>query len=110
MKLLLDQNLSHRLVPVLSAAFPDSAHVRDLGLARARDRDVWDFARTNDFAILTKDSDFAHLSFLLGPPPKVIWVTVGNASTGRIGDVVSDQFHRIREFAADETAAILVLP
>lgn len=41
MKLLLDQNLSHRLVPSLSDVCPGSVHVRDAGLAQADDEAVW---------------------------------------------------------------------
>ena len=41
MKLLFDQNLSHKLVGQLSAEFPGSTHVRDAGLATAPDPDVW---------------------------------------------------------------------
>ncbi len=40
MRLLFDQNLSHRLVAQLAAEFPELAHVRDAGLATAPDQDV----------------------------------------------------------------------
>ena len=45
MKLLLDQNLSHRLVAALADLYPGSAHVRDLGLKEAADEAIWDYAR-----------------------------------------------------------------
>ena len=57
MKLLFDQNLSHRLVGQLAAEFPGSAHVRDAALAAAPDMDVWAYAAANDFAIVSKDTD-----------------------------------------------------
>lgn len=74
MKLLFDENLSNRLFEALSKEFPGSTHVREVGLASADDRSVWEFARGNGFIIVSKDSDFHQLSFLLGPPPKVAWV------------------------------------
>jgi predicted nuclease of predicted toxin-antitoxin system len=51
-KLLFDENLSHRLVAQLAAEFPGSAHVRDVGLAAVPDADVWAYAATNEFVIV----------------------------------------------------------
>lgn len=45
MKLLLDENLSHRLVPALQAAYPGSSQVTLIGLSGADDRTVWRHAR-----------------------------------------------------------------
>ncbi|MFY9826397.1 MAG: DUF5615 family PIN-like protein [Thermoanaerobaculia bacterium] len=58
MKLLLDQNISARLLVRLEPAFPGSTQARRAGLERANDSDLWYFARTHDFAIVSKDSDF----------------------------------------------------
>jgi len=41
MKLLFDQNLSPKLVRLLEDLFPDSVHVRDVGLKSADDLIVW---------------------------------------------------------------------
>ena len=49
MKLLFDQNLSHKLAVLLAAAFPGCAHVRDFGLAQASDPAVWSFAAARGF-------------------------------------------------------------
>ena len=72
MKLLFDENLSPALPVRLAGLFPDSAHVRNLGLARAPDTLIWQHALEHGFAIVSKDEDFHHLSFLRGAPPKVI--------------------------------------
>ena len=58
MRLLFDQNLSHRLVKLLSSEYPGSGHVRDVGLNAADDRTIWDYAARNGFVIVSKDSDF----------------------------------------------------
>ena len=84
MKLLLDQNLAPKLVARLADLFPGSQHVRDVGLAMADDRAVWDYARAGGLAIVSKDADFRQLSFLYGSPPKVVWLRVGNRSTAEI--------------------------
>ncbi|MBI1963006.1 MAG: DUF5615 family PIN-like protein [Candidatus Rokubacteria bacterium] len=81
MRLLLDQNLSPRLVPALADLFPDSTRVREVGLQAADDHAVWQYAAQHGFAIVSKDADFHERSFLLGPPPKVIWIRRGNCST-----------------------------
>lgn len=91
MKLLLDENLSFRLVAQLAPAFPDSAHVDSVGLHAQPDSAIWDFARDNGFAIVSKDDDFRHLSFLHGAPPKVIWLSAGNASTDTILRILNDK-------------------
>ena len=41
MKLLLDQNLSHRLVQRLAAEYPESVHVAHVDLDTAADRAIW---------------------------------------------------------------------
>jgi predicted nuclease of predicted toxin-antitoxin system len=66
LRLLLDQNLSRRLLPLTDEDFVGSAHVASLGLATASDVEIWNYAREHGFAILSKDADFHHLSFLNG--------------------------------------------
>ena len=72
MKLLADENLPPRLVHDLADLFPNSVHVRDAGLGGTADATIWQYAKANGFAFLTKDKDFANLSIVMGAPPKVI--------------------------------------
>jgi predicted nuclease of predicted toxin-antitoxin system len=74
MKLLLDENLSHKLVWLLADLFPDSIHVRGVDLKAADDPVVWEYAKNNDLMIVSKDSDMHQRSFVFGHPPKVVWV------------------------------------
>jgi predicted nuclease of predicted toxin-antitoxin system len=83
-KLLLDENLSHLLIASLLDLYPGSVHVRSVGLSRAADESVWEFAGANGFTIVTKDGDFSNRAFLLGPPPKVVWIQLGNCSSADI--------------------------
>jgi predicted nuclease of predicted toxin-antitoxin system len=78
MKLLLDENLSRRLVPFLLSDYPGSTQIALLGMEQADDREVWEYARTHDFAIVTRDSDYYDMSLIYGPPPKIIWLRTGN--------------------------------
>jgi len=59
--LLLDNNLSPRLVPLFGAADIDAVHVRDLGLARATDDQVMATAVRLDRVIVSADTDFGQL-------------------------------------------------
>lgn len=86
MKLLLDENLSRRVVPFLQEAYPGSSQVALLGLETATDQQVWDYARRDGYVIVSKDSDFYDLSLLQGTPPQVIWIKTGNASKAAITD------------------------
>jgi predicted nuclease of predicted toxin-antitoxin system len=84
MKLLFDQNLSFNLCRKLADKYPNSTHVGMIGLAKADDRTVWNYAGANGFALVSLDADFAEMAALLGAPPKVIWLRCGNQSTAII--------------------------
>jgi predicted nuclease of predicted toxin-antitoxin system len=109
LKLLVDQNLSPWLCQSLRRRFPDSVHVREIGLARSSDADVWDYAARHGFAILTKDADFRQRSFLRGHPPKVIWVRLGNCSTGVIEELFNRHLAELEEFVADPQKSFFAL-
>jgi len=108
-RLLFDQNLSFRLVARLADLFPESVHVRHVGLERGDDQAVWDYAAAHGLVIVSKDSDFHQRSFLLGPPPKVIWVRLANCSTAEIERLLRTRFPEIRSFLEDRDAAFLAL-
>ena len=109
MKLLFDQNLSPRLVEALAEPFPDSAHTQSLGLDRTPDARLWDFARDNDFVIVTKDGDFSDRSALLGHPPKVIWIRLGNCTTSDIESALRAHQEQIEAFDADDQLGVLAI-
>lgn len=107
MKLLFDQNLSHRLPQLLDAVFPGSAQVRQLDLGRADDRRIWDVAEAGGFAVVSLDADFAELAQLRGPPPKVVWLRCGNQPTRWIADLLRRRAAAMLAFDADPEAACL---
>jgi predicted nuclease of predicted toxin-antitoxin system len=108
-KLLFDENLSFRLVSLVADEFPDSAHVRELGLSRSPDESIWRYAREEGFAIVTKDDDFRQMSFLFGPPPKVVWIRLGSCRTEEIAVFLQKMAGQVIEFGQDPEAALLVL-
>ena len=105
MKLLFDQNLSRHLV----VEFADSRHVTEVGLDSATDNEIWTYAGEHGFVIVSKDSDFRQLAFLNGPPPKAIWLRLGNASTTEILVVLTENQGVLQMFSESEDEALLVI-
>jgi predicted nuclease of predicted toxin-antitoxin system len=109
MKLLFDENLSPKLVLLLADLFPDSLHVRDVGLKSADDSIVWEYAKTNNLILVSKDSDMHQRSFMFGPPPKVVWVRLGNCSTSDVVDLLRRHIRAVETFEINELASFLIL-
>ncbi|MBI4872772.1 MAG: DUF5615 family PIN-like protein [Candidatus Riflebacteria bacterium] len=109
MKLLFDQNLSHRLASQLRGLYPGSSHVREVGLEAADDESVWRYAAAGGFTIVSKDDDFHQRSFLRGAPPKVIWVRLGNCTTQDVAALLRAQHSALLRFEVDPEAAFLAL-
>src|SRR5437867_4493482 len=107
MKLLFEDNLSHRLVPRLADIFPDSTQTKLLGFNRAVDAVIWEHARANGFVVVTLDKDFADLSFIRGAPPKVIWLRCGNSTIAEVEHLLRLNLQAIREFETKQNSDLL---
>src|SRR5438067_1956802 len=108
MSLLFDQNLSRRLVGLLATEYPGSEHVEGAGLLGADDLTVWNYAAGRSLIVVSKDSDFRHLALLRGPPPKVIWLRVGNGPTAAVEALLRARVADVQVFAVDPALALLV--
>jgi predicted nuclease of predicted toxin-antitoxin system len=108
-KLLFDQNLPARIVNSISDIFPNSVHVKTLGMTATDDRAIWNYARENGFSIISKDSDFHQMSFLFGAPPKTIWLRCGNCSTTALENIIRRNTRKIANFLNEEESALLVI-
>lgn len=75
MRLLLDQNISFRIVKLLQVIFPDCKNVSQIGLYIKEDLYIWTFSRNQSFVIVTFDSDFYDLRLIAESPPKIIWIS-----------------------------------
>lgn len=80
MKLLLDENLSRRLVPFLVHDYPGTSQVTLLGMEQASDIALWQYAKQEGFVIVTRDADFQEIALVHGHPPSVIWLKTENPS------------------------------
>ena len=109
MKLLLDENLSNRVVNRIIDLYPDSNHVKNLGLVSTDDALIWEYAKTNSFIIVSKDADFHQRSLVYGHPPKFIYLRIGNSPTSKIVDILRNNFNIICKFAESQIESILIL-
>ncbi len=44
----------------------------------ATDEEIWNYAKTHNLTIITKDSDFSNRIMFTEPPPKIIHIKIGN--------------------------------
>ena len=109
MKLLLDENLSDRIISKIVDLYPNSKHVKPVGLINTDDAIIWEYAKLNDFVIVSKDSDFHQRSLLYGHPPKFIYLRIGNSPTSKITAILRGKIETIIEFGGSETESILIL-
>ena len=98
MKLLFDQNISFRVLRLLPDNFSDSRHVRSVGLNDCDDAEIWQFAKQNDFTVVTFDADFFDISVLKGFPPKIVWLRTGNLTTSEIAECIILNYSDIISF------------
>jgi predicted nuclease of predicted toxin-antitoxin system len=102
MKLLFDQNISFRVVTRIEDLYPGSKQLQEVGLHGCKDIEIWDFAKSNAYTIVTFDSDFYDFSLVKGIPPKIIWLRLGNSSTRNIADILRKKFIIIKRFIHDD--------
>ena len=102
MRFLFDQNISHRILKLISEKYSDSTTIKKEGLINASDRQIWEFARLNKYIIITQDSDFNELNSLFGFPPKIIWIRTGNLKPQAIADIIIDYSKEIDKFNEDK--------
>ena len=101
MKLLFDQNISYRILKKLPKEFEGSSHVKSEGLMNSSDFEIWQYARDQQFIIVTQDSDFNDLYLIKGFPPKILWFQTGNIRTDELVIILSIKLNALIEFNED---------
>ena len=109
MKLLFDQNISFRLIKRIIDLFPESKQVSELGLENASDTEIFNYAKRNDFAIVTFDSDFCNLNIMRGFPPKIIWIRTGNTATTNLENLLRKKSDLIRLFLSEDYGCLEII-
>lgn len=108
MKLLIDENLSWRLVRILEMDFPEIIHVVNTPLQSASsDTLIWNYAIEHQYSILTNDDDFYLLSLKYSFPPKIILLKTGNQSTNYIASILIKHKVEIQQFLSNEELGVL---
>ena len=84
MKLLVDEQLPPALAAWLREQGCEAAHVRELGLARGKDRQIWAQAAASGATVITKDEDYVALSRVRSGEVPVVWVRIGNCTNATL--------------------------
>jgi predicted nuclease of predicted toxin-antitoxin system len=99
MKLLLDANLSWKLTSRMKTQFLDCVNVEHIGLTvPITDMQIWNYAKKNDFVIVSNDHDFQNLSNSKGFPPKIILLRTGNKSTAYLEQFLLNHRAELEQF------------
>jgi predicted nuclease of predicted toxin-antitoxin system len=110
-RVLIDENLSERLLPPLGDLISELLHVRTLGLAGASDARVWELARQRQCdPLLTTDGDFVGHSLMHGAPPKVVYLARQDARTATVAARIRAGIGVIRLLVASDEVTYVVLP
>jgi predicted nuclease of predicted toxin-antitoxin system len=78
-KFLVDNQLPDALCRFLNARGHESGHVLDLHMDEASDLEIWNYAATGNWIVVSKDEDFLHLANREGDTGKLLWVRIGNS-------------------------------
>jgi predicted nuclease of predicted toxin-antitoxin system len=109
MKLLFDENLSRKVVELVKELLPGSVHVTQVGLSSGTsDREIWDYAKQNGFAIITADRDFIAMANALGHPPKIILLENCDYPTSVAARLINASAIRISEFARNDQSFLVL--
>jgi predicted nuclease of predicted toxin-antitoxin system len=101
MRLLFDENTSYRVIKKLQIEFPEAIHVSTVKLMASKDINIFEYARQNNYHIVTYDEDYHALSVLRGAPPKVIWIRTGNLPTTLLAELLISRKSEIVYFLSD---------
>ncbi len=109
MKLLVDENLSYKLVAHLNDLFPGSVRLSQVGLCRGtNDRAIWQYAKEHGFVIVTADNDFLMLSKTLGQPPKIVLLANCDYPTEAAARLINANAIRISEFERNDRPLLIL--
>lgn len=103
--LIADENISWRLKKSLINwnILPSNEIEKNQRLTDAK---IWQFAKNNNYHILTFDEDFTELQNLYGFPPKIIWMRTGNLNTLEIASKLLSLEISILEFFANNELGV----
>jgi len=108
-RILLDQNLSPKLVRALADIFPALETVYDHSLTGASDPFIFEWARNAHIAaVISTDRDFVRLAETCGPPPKVIRIERCDYRSAIIEQLLRREASKIDVFLNSEESVLLL--
>jgi predicted nuclease of predicted toxin-antitoxin system len=108
MKLLLDANISWRIVKNISPYVKECIHVDNCDLqVPAKDIEIWEYAKANQLIIITNDEDFINFSTIYGYPPKIVLIKTGNLRRNSIQELLLKYLDDIQLLVESPDAGIL---
>jgi predicted nuclease of predicted toxin-antitoxin system len=105
MRLIIDENISWRLKKLLPQWEILPANEIKYNV-RLTDLEIWRFAKSKSYAILTFDEDFFDLQNLFSYPPKIIWLRTGNVNTKKIASILIDRYDDLIVFLENDELGI----
>jgi predicted nuclease of predicted toxin-antitoxin system len=106
--LLIDQNISPRVVSYLLEDRLNFFHVRDVGLTDVEDVQIFKWAKESGIdALVTLDSDFHKIVLRVGIPPKIIWLRGQNCDTRSLALKINLHFEQILSCGPEPESEIL---
>jgi len=88
-RILLDQGLAPRSAALLRAEGWEAVHVSEVGLDRADDPEILEFARHHGMTCVTLDHDFhRHLALSLAESPSVVFVRIEGLNALRQAELI----------------------
>ena len=110
MTIWVDAQLPPQLATWIRKTFEiEALAVRDLGLRDAKDIEIFEAARQSSAIVLTKDKDFVTLLERFGPPPQIIWVTLGNTSNQKLKDVLKNHLSKVLKLLGEGEPLVEIL-
>jgi len=107
---LVDANLPPRLCKWLHQRGHQAIHLLELNSIKLPDRQVWALASTRQDIIITKDGDFYERSLLLGKPPQVLLIPLGNCSNDDLLRHLNSYWKNIETELAAASRLIVIRP
>lgn len=85
-------------LPLFFSLWNDENYIHQQNLDdEAKDSQIWDYAKSNNLTIITKDNDFSFTILSQSPPPKVIHIRLGNMKLRTLFETLSPIWSRIIE-------------
>lgn len=98
MKLLLDQGLPRSAAEILCSAGLDTVHTAEIGLAKAKDPAIIEYAHADGRLIVTLDADFHALIALSGATfPSVIRIRIERLKGKEVAQLVQIVLNQCQE-------------